>query len=59
MTNTQTTGLLGIALQAGKKEARPAEVGTLASVFEKSASEVKIKLKLLKCTQNTNSEIQL
>ena len=35
---------------AGKKEARPAEVGALASVFEKSATELK-QSKLLKCKQ--------
>ena len=39
-----------IALRAGKKEARPAEVGALASVFEKSASELK-RQNLLKCKQ--------
>ncbi len=33
-----------IALRAGKKGARPAEVGALASVFEKSATELKLKL---------------
>ena len=33
-----------------KKEARPAEVGALASVFEKSATELK-QQKLLKCKQ--------
>ena len=49
MTHTQTTYLNRIALRAGKKRARPAEVGALASVFEKSATE--LKLKLLKCKQ--------
>ena len=39
-----------IALRAGKKGARPAEVGALASVFEKSATELK-QSKLLKCKQ--------
>ena len=39
-----------VALQAGKKGARPAEVGALASVFEKSATELK-QSKLLKCKQ--------
>ena len=49
MTHTQTTYINGIALRTGKKGARPAEVGTLASVFEKSATE--LKQKLLKCKQ--------
>ena len=48
MTNTQTTCPNRIALRAGKKGARPAEVGALASVFEKSATELK-QQKLLKC----------
>ena len=47
MTHTQTTYTNRIALRAGKKGARPAEVGALASVFEKSDTE--LKLKLLKC----------
>ena len=47
MNHTQTTFTNPIALRAGKKGARPAEVGALASVFEKSATE----LKLLKCKQ--------
>ena len=34
MTHTQTTYTNRIALRAGKKGARPAEVGALASVFE-------------------------
>ena len=51
MTHTQTTYINRIALRAGKQGARPAEVGTLASVFEKSATELKIKQKLLKCKQ--------
>ena len=49
MTHTQTTYISHIALRAGKKGARPAEVGALASVFEKSATE--LKQKLLKCKQ--------
>ena len=49
MTHTQTTYINRIALRAGKKGTRPAEVGALASVFEKSATE--LKLKLLKCKQ--------
>ena len=50
MTNTQTIYTKPIALRAGKKGARPAEVGALASVFEKSATELK-RPKLLKCKQ--------
>ena len=51
MTSTQTRSINRIALRAGKKGARPAEVGALASVFEKSATELKHKQKLLKCKQ--------
>ena len=50
MTYTQTTYTNRITLRAGKKGARPAEVGALASVFEKSATELK-QSKLLKCKQ--------
>ena len=50
MTHTQTTYTNRIALRAGKKGARPAEVGALASVFEKSAIELK-RQKLLKYKQ--------
>ena len=50
MTHTQTTYTNRIALHAGKKRARPAEVGALASVFEKSATELK-QSKLLKWKQ--------
>ena len=50
MTHTQTTYTNNIALRAGKKGARPAEVGPLSSVFEKSATELK-QQKLLKCKQ--------
>ena len=49
MTHTQTTYINCIALRAGKKGAHPAEVGALASMFEKSATE--LKQKLLKCKQ--------
>ena len=49
MTHTQTTCPNHITLQAGKEGACPAEVGVLASVFEKSATE--LKEKLLKCKQ--------
>ena len=48
MTHTQTTYINRIALRAGKKGARPDEVGALASVFEKSGTELK-QQKLLKC----------
>ena len=41
MTHTQTTYINRITLCAGKKGARPAEAGALASVFEKSAAELK------------------
>ena len=51
MTHTQTTYINRIALRAGKQGAGPAEVGAPASVFEKSATELKLKQKLLKCTQ--------
>ena len=50
MTHTQTTGPNRIALREGKKGARPAEVRALASVFEKSATELR-QQKLLKCKQ--------
>ena len=50
MTHTQTTYTNHIALRAGKKGTRPAEVGALASMFEKSATELK-RPKLLKCKQ--------
>ena len=50
MTHTQTTFINHITLRAGKKGACPAEVGALASVFEKSATELK-QQKQLKCKQ--------
>ena len=50
MTHTQTTNIHRIAPRADKKGARPAEVGALTSVFEKSATELK-QQKLLKCEQ--------
>ena len=49
MTQTQNTSLNGIALHAGKKGTRPARIGALNPVFEKSATELKLKQKLLKC----------
>ena len=55
MTHTQTTYINRIALRAGKKGARPAEVGALASVFEKSATE--LKQKLLKCKKKKTIQI--
>ena len=48
MTHTQTTSPNRIALRESKKGARPAEFGALAPVFEKSATELKLKQKLLK-----------
>ena len=50
ITYTQTTYINRIAPREGKKGARPAEVGALASVFEKSATELK-QQKLLKYKQ--------
>ena len=49
MTHTQPSCPNCITLCAGKKGVCPAEVGALASVFEKSATELKPKQKLLKC----------
>ena len=49
MTHTETTCPNHIALRTGKKVTRHVEVGGLASVFEKSATEIKLKQKLLKC----------
>ena len=68
MTHIQTTCINRIDLRVGKKGARPAEVGALASVFEKSAIELK-QQKILKCKhsnkqqkilkcKHTNSDIQ-
>ena len=56
MTHTQTTCINRIALRAGKKGARPAEVGALASVFEKSATDLKQKSTKMQ-TNNTDSDI--
>ena len=47
MTHIQTTCPNYMAFRTGKKGACPVEVGALASVFEKSATE--LKQKLLKC----------
>ena len=49
MTHTQTTFPNCIALRTGKKGTRPAEIGSLALVFEKSATQLKLKQELLKC----------
>ena len=49
MTHTQTTYPNRITLRTGKKGACPVEVGALASVFKKSATELKLKQKLLEC----------
>ena len=57
MTHTQTTYINCITLRAGKKGARPAEVGALASVFEKSATELK-QQKLLKCKQTATFNVR-
>ena len=50
MTHTQTTYINRIALCGGKKVARLAEIRAWASVFEKSATELK-QQKVLKCKQ--------
>ena len=50
MTHTQPTCINRITLHTGKKGVRPAAVGALASVFEKSATELK-QQKLQKCKQ--------
>ena len=49
MTHTQTTCPNRIAFHVGKKGVCTAEVGVLAPVFEKSATELKLKQTLLKC----------
>ena len=56
MTHTQTTYINHIALRAGKKGARPAEVVALASVFEKSATDLNQKTTKMQ-TNNTDSDI--
>ena len=47
-THTQTTCPNRIALYVGKKGARPTDVEALTPVFEKSATGLKLKEKLLK-----------
>ena len=48
MIHTQTSQNR-IALRVGKKRARPPGFGALARLFEKSATELKLKQKLIKC----------
>ena len=50
MTHTQITCPNYIAFCAGKKGARPAEAGALASVYKKSSTELKQKLLKFKRT---------
>ena len=50
MNHTQTTYTNRIALRTGKKGAHPAEFWALASVIDKSATELE-RPKLLKCKQ--------
>ena len=45
MTHTQTKCPNRITIRAGKKGARPAEVGALAPAFKKSETELKQKQK--------------
>ena len=47
MTLNHTCDSNHITLHKGKQGARPAEIGALAPVFEKSAAELKTKPKLL------------
>ena len=49
MIHIQTTSPNHIALHVGKNGAGPAGVRALASMFEKSATEFRLKQKLLKC----------
>ena len=56
ITHTQTACINSIALRAGKERVRPSEVGALASVFEKSAIELKLQ-KLLKSKQTTQTAV--
>ena len=55
MTHAQTTCPNRIALHVGKTGACPAEFGVLTLVFEKSAIELKLKQKLLKCKSTTQT----
>ena len=58
MIHTQTTSPNRITLQVGKKGAHPAGAGALATVFEKSATELKLKKITKMQKHNTNSNIQ-
>ena len=59
MIHTQTTTPNHIALRAGKKRRVLYGVGALVSVFEKSATELKLKTKITKMQKhNTNGDIQ-
>ena len=49
ITHTQITCPNHITLRAGKKGARPAEVGALNPVFKKTATEIQQKQTLLEC----------
>ena len=55
MTHTETTCPNRIALCAGKNGAHPAALGDLASVFEKSATELNLK----KNYKNVNAKYKL
>ena len=57
MTHTQTTCPNCIALRTGKKGVHPAQVGALASVFKKLATELKQKITKIQ-THNTNSDVR-
>ena len=56
MTHTQTAFTNRIALRAGKKGARPADVGALASVFEKISYRAQTNTTKMQ-TNNTDSDI--
>ena len=56
MTHTLTTCQTASLFVWVKKEARPAEIGALASVFKKSATVLKLKQKLLKCKRSIQLE---
>ena len=57
MTHTQTTYTNRIALHAGKKGAHPAEVGALASVFQKISYRAQTTKTTKMQTNTTNSDI--
>ena len=56
MTHIQTTFKNRIGLCTGKKAAHPVEVGALAPVFEKSATELKLKQKLRDSHQHATTK---